>query len=120
MASQAQLIWTLAVFANHAKRLTQNIRLNRNKLPMMVALTKLGLAISAISGAFAAPAADAAADSPDFFLEGNNLARRQDYNQNYKTGGNVNFSPTSNGYSVTFSGAGDFVVGKGWNTGTNR
>jgi hypothetical protein len=49
-----------------------------------------------------------------------NLARRQDYNQNYKTSGNVNFSPSNNGYSVQFSNAGDFVVGKGWKTGTSR
>lgn len=108
----------------------------------MVAFTKFGLAISAISGVFAAPAADPAADAPDFFLGGQSLARRhdhsynqsiagrqaynqtlarrQDYNQNYVTGGSVNFSPSSTGYSVSFSGAGDFVVGKGWSTGTER
>ncbi len=59
-------------------------------------------------------------DLPDFEIGPHNLARRQDYNQNYKTGGSVNFSPNSNGYSVTFSGAGDFVVGKGWKKGTDR
>ncbi|KAF3765394.1 family 11 glycoside hydrolase [Cryphonectria parasitica EP155] len=53
-------------------------------------------------------------------LGGENLARRQDYNQDYTTGGSVNFSPASNGYSVSFSGAGDFVVGKGWSAGTTR
>ena len=57
---------------------------------------------------------------PDFELGGSHLARRQDYNQNYKTSGNVNYQATSTGYSVTFSGAGDFVVGKGWRTGTTR
>lgn len=86
----------------------------------MVALKSVALALSAISAAFAAPAADPSADLPDFQLGGTNLARRQDYNQNYKTSGNVNFSPTSNGYSVSFSGAGDFVVGKGWTTGSAR
>jgi endo-1,4-beta-xylanase len=58
--------------------------------------------------------------APDFELGSDHLARRQDYTQNYKTGGSVNFSPSNNGYSVSFSGAGDFVVGKGWKTGTKR
>lgn len=84
----------------------------------MVLLTRLALAISAITAAYAAPTADP--NEPDFMIGPQNLARRQDYNQNYKTGGNVNFSPTNNGYSVSFSGAGDFVVGKGWKTGTTR
>jgi endo-1,4-beta-xylanase len=59
---------------------------------------------------------------PDFDFFGNlsMLMARQDYNQNYKTGGNVNYSPSSNGYSVKFSGAQDFVVGKGWTTGSTR
>jgi hypothetical protein len=59
-------------------------------------------------------------DTPDFELSADRLTRRQDYNQNYKTGGSVNYVPTSNGYAVSFSGAGDFVVGKGWRTGTQR
>jgi len=86
----------------------------------MVAFTHLAVALSAVAGAFAAPAADPNADAPDFELTGNSLMRRQDYSQNYKTSGNVNFQPTNNGYSVQFSGAGDFVVGKGWKTGTTR
>ncbi|KAI1336711.1 glycoside hydrolase family 11 protein [Xylariaceae sp. FL0016] len=84
----------------------------------MIGVPYLVLAISTIAGVLAAPYA-AGADQPDFEL-GTALARRQDYTQNYKTGGNINFSPASNGYSVTFSGAADFVVGKGWKTGTNR
>lgn len=56
----------------------------------------------------------------DFFRNISRLESRQDYNQNYKTGGNVNYSPSSGGYSVKFSGAADFVVGKGWNTGSAR
>jgi endo-1,4-beta-xylanase len=88
---------------------------------IMIAFTYLTVAAAAISGALAAPAAAAyGPDLPDFEVGSQNLARRQDYNQNYKTGGNVNFSPTNNGYSVSFSGAGDFVVGKGWKTGTAR
>jgi endo-1,4-beta-xylanase len=86
----------------------------------MVAFTQFAVALSAVAGAFAAPAADPKADAPDFELTTTSLSKRQDYNQNYKTSGNVQFNPTSNGYSVNFSGAGDFVVGKGWNKGTTR
>lgn len=101
----------------------------------MVGFISLAFAVSAIATALAAPTTEfvgpapqgghlvnreAGDDLPDFQLGGEHLARRQDYNQNYKTGGSVNFSPASNGYSVTFSGAGDFVVGKGWKTGTTR
>jgi len=87
----------------------------------MVALTYLAVAAAAISGSLAAPAPAADPNAPDFELGANNLARRAlDYNQNYKTGGNVNFQPTNDGYSVSFSGAGDFVVGKGWKTGATR
>ena len=86
----------------------------------MVAFTYLALATTAFSAVFAAPTAEA--DAPDFVIgpSAAALEARQDYNQNYKTGGSVNFNPGSNGYSVTFSGAGDFVVGKGWKTGTTR
>ena len=86
----------------------------------MVAFSHLALALSAVVGSLAAPAADPSIDAPDFDLNGDRLMRRQDYNQNYKTSGNVNFSPSGNGYSVSFSNAGDFVVGKGWKTGTTR
>ncbi|PVI05434.1 glycoside hydrolase family 11 protein [Periconia macrospinosa] len=86
----------------------------------MVAFSHLAVALSAVAGSFAAPAAVADPSVPDFELNGDHLMRRQDYNQNYKTSGNVNFSPTNNGYSVQFSNAGDFVVGKGWRTGTTR
>jgi len=85
----------------------------------MVAFTYLAVAAAAISGALSAPAAYGP-EAPDFEIGSQSLARRQDYNQNYKTGGSVNFSPTNNGYSVSFSNAGDFVVGKGWRTGTAR
>jgi hypothetical protein len=85
----------------------------------MVAFSHIAVALSAVAGALAAPAP--VADLPDFELSSEtSLVRRQDYNQNYKTSGNVNFSPTNNGYSVSFSNAGDFVVGKGWSTGTTR
>lgn len=86
----------------------------------MVAFSQLVVALSAVASSFAAPAATPDADAPDFELTSKDLVRRQDYNQNYKTSGNVNFSPANNGYSVSFSNAGDFVVGKGWKTGTTR
>ncbi|EMD66236.1 hypothetical protein GGP41_006326 [Bipolaris sorokiniana] len=84
----------------------------------MVAFTSVLLGLSAIGSAFAAPVADV----PDFELSATpkHLAARQDYNQNYKTGGNIQYNPTNNGYSVTFSGAQDFVLGKGWRQGTTR
>lgn len=85
----------------------------------MVALKYLSVAAAALSGAFAAPAAYGP-DLPDFEIGAQNLARRQDYSQNYRTGGNVNFSPSNNGYTVSFSNAGDFVVGRGWSKGTSR
>ena len=103
----------------------------------MVAFTHLAaIAVWAIAGTSAAPTSDfigpaprnvdavepivSGDDAPDFEFSGNRLTRRQDYTQNYKTGGNVNFSPGTDGYSVTFSGAQDFVVGKGWKKGTER
>ena len=87
----------------------------------MVAFSHMVAALSVVAGAFAAPTVNADEDLPDFELNNaTDLVRRQDYNQNYKTSGNVNFSPTSNGYSVSFSNAGDFVVGKGWSKGTTR
>ena len=73
--------------------------------------------------ASAAPTAEASPDAPDFEVGPHNLARRQglDYNQNWKAGqGNINYQAQSNGYSVTFSNAGDFVVGKGWKQGKAR
>ncbi|GJC83547.1 endo-1,4-beta-xylanase 1 [Colletotrichum liriopes] len=78
--------------------------------------TRLAFAASVITSVFASPVANL--DAPDFELGSTNLARRQDYTQNYKTSGNVNFSPSGNGYSVQFSGAQDFVVGKGWKAGS--
>ncbi|GKT51737.1 endo-1,4-beta-xylanase 1 [Colletotrichum spaethianum] len=72
----------------------------------MVAFTYLALAASVITSVFASPIASP--DAPDFELSSSNLARRQDYTQNYKTSGSINFSPRAQ----------DFVVGKGWNTGS--
>ncbi|KAK6534043.1 hypothetical protein TWF281_005382 [Arthrobotrys megalospora] len=48
------------------------------------------------------------------------LARRSNtnYNQKYTTGGTVNFSPQTNGFSVNWNTQNDFVVGVGWNPGS--
>jgi endo-1,4-beta-xylanase len=88
----------------------------------MVSFTYLAVIATAISSAVGAPAAVAyGPDLPDFELGSHTLARRQlNYDQNYRTSGNVNFQSSSNGYQVSFSGAGDFVVGKGWRTGAAR
>lgn len=86
----------------------------------MGSFTHLLIALFAAAGTLAAPT-DLVDREPDFVLSApSSLARRQNYNQDYTTGGNVQFSPSSNGYSVTFSNANDFVVGKGWSTGSAR
>jgi endo-1,4-beta-xylanase len=88
----------------------------------MVTLTQLTLALAAASASYAAPSKRDA--EPDFELSGPKVytgtkavSKRQDYNQNWTSGGNVQFSPSSSGYSVSYSGANDFVVGKGWQYG---
>lgn len=57
----------------------------------------------------------------DFFLGLENTVNRRttiNYDQDYTTGGTVNYSPSSTGFSVTWSNAQDFVVGVGWTTGS--
>jgi endo-1,4-beta-xylanase len=96
----------------------------------MVSFTQLALALSSVVGTLAAPApvtTDLTVREPsseiDFELgphDFKKLFRRQDYNQNWNSnsGGYVNYSPSGNGYSTQFGGAGDFVVGKGWQYGS--
>jgi endo-1,4-beta-xylanase len=101
----------------------------------MVAINQLALLFAAATAAYAAPVdsveRDASAPDFEFNIAGAEkakrdwngvtaLSKRQDYNQNWNSnsGGYVNYSPTSNGYSVNFGGAGDFGVGKGWTTGS--
>lgn len=96
----------------------------------MVSLSGLAVVLFAIVRSLAAPTGPAAPvgrglveerGSPDLVL-GNktDLARRQNYNQDYTTGGTVNYGPTSNGYWVTWNTEDDFVVGKGWTTGSTK
>jgi endo-1,4-beta-xylanase len=102
----------------------------------MVAFLKLVVSLATIAGSLASPAnieVPASIDDlveergpQDFFLRRANstlsaLARRQspNYKQDYTTGGTVNYSPSSTGFSVQWSNAQDFVVGLGWTTGSN-
>lgn len=57
----------------------------------------------------------------DYVLDSQNpLSRRSsiNYDQDYTTGGIVNYSPSSTGFSVQWTDADDFVVGVGWTTGS--
>jgi len=69
----------------------------------MVFVPCLFVALSAVIGSLAVPSI---LEDSDFILTNStNPVRRQDYTQNYKVGGNVQFSATTNGYLVAFSGA---------------
>lgn len=50
------------------------------------------------------------------------LSRRSSLNyiQNYTTGGDVQFTSTSSGFSVNWNTSDDFVVGVGWNPGSTE
>lgn len=93
----------------------------------MVAFSRLVIAFSAIAGSLASPTNTVREISKrgeqDFVLRGNNstLRRRQsspNYTQDYTTGGTVSFSPNGGSFSVNWNTQDDFVVGRGWSTGT--
>lgn len=99
----------------------------------MVAFSTLFVALAAIAPSFAAPTgsvevernAEISERGPnDFFLGPDNALERRstiNYNQDYTTsGGSVTYKPSSTGFSVDWSDAGDFVVGVGWTTGSTR
>lgn len=94
----------------------------------MVSFSSFIVAFPVLAKALAAPTdalftTDLSERTPDFEISpSSNLFKRQSYSQDYTTsGGSVSYSPGSGGeYSVTFSGAGDFVDGKGWTTGSTR
>lgn len=90
----------------------------------MVSFTTIVLALASAAVSLAAPVEEQlVSHNPNFILGlENGLAKRQSYVQDYTTGGgSVNFSPSSTGpFTVSFSGASDFVVGKGWNPGSTR
>ena len=95
----------------------------------MVALSSLVFGLSAIAISLAAPT-EPVLDKrgpynfvlgPDHpFARRSNVTRRSntDYNQDYTTGGTVNYSPGTNEFSVSWNTQQDFVVGVGWNPGS--
>ena len=88
----------------------------------MIGFSSLTIALFAI-GALASPVevkSVAERGAPDFVLGPHNDVRRRqatDYSQDYTTGGEVNFSPNGNSFTVTWDTTDDFVVGRGWTTG---
>lgn len=100
----------------------------------MVAFSSLLVAFTAIVGALAAPTElvkddnvlDLLSRGPsNFVLDTTNttsLVRRAgiNYNQDYTTGGTVNYYHSSTGFQVNWNTQNDFVVGVGWNPGSNR
>jgi endo-1,4-beta-xylanase len=79
-----------------------------------------------VAGSFDAPSdvkKDIAERGPHDFApgQGNNTLNRRsaiDYDQDYTTGGTVNYSPSSTGFSVSWDTEDGFDVGVGWVTGT--
>ena len=85
-----------------------------------VSVSCLFVLFSAFVGTLAAPTT-LEEENADFILTNRkSLVKRQDYTRNYKTGGNVQLSTTTDEYSLTFSGAAYFVVGRGWKAGNTR
>jgi endo-1,4-beta-xylanase len=92
----------------------------------MVAFSRLTASLLAVPFSFAAPleAESSLEERGDFnfFLGPDHpLSRRSNtnYNQDYTTGGTVNFVPSTNSFSVNWNTQQDFVVGVGWNPGSN-
>jgi endo-1,4-beta-xylanase len=90
----------------------------------MVTFSRLILSAFAITGSLASPTANVERDalSPANFVLGrdNALRTRQNYQQDYTTGGDVIFSPDGNYYKVAWDTEDDFVVGIGWTTGSRK
>lgn len=102
----------------------------------MVAFSILAFGLSAISATFAAPTADAAGkiqkrglnnfvmgpDHPLMLAKRNASleARALNYVQDYTTGGTVDFTTSSTGFTLNFDTTDDFVVGVGWNPGSSE
>lgn len=98
----------------------------------MVAFSSLFAAFTAIAGSLAVPAdlvkddnvLDLVSRGPSNFVidttNSTSLARRSaiNYNQDYTTGGTVNYYHSSTGFEVTWNTQDDFVVGVGWNPGS--
>lgn len=93
----------------------------------MVAFSRFVAGLSAITASLAAPAEVAERNVEErgphnFFLGPDNpLSRRAaiNYNQDYTTGGTVNFTPSTTGFNLNWNTQQDFVVGVGWQPGSN-
>ena len=91
----------------------------------MVAFSSLVLALSAIAGSLASPAVSVKRDgdfgAANFVLPRDSALNPRatvNYDQDYTTGGTVDYSPDGSYFKVTWSDADDFVVGVGWSTGS--
>ncbi|KAL2132732.1 hypothetical protein VTI74DRAFT_3442 [Chaetomium olivicolor] len=95
----------------------------------MLGFSNIVLGLSAVAASLAAPTVEKRGPAnfvlhPDHPLArrvGNLTARSNpSYTQNYKTGGTVNFNPTGTGFTLNYNVQQDFVVGVGWNPGSNQ
>lgn len=95
----------------------------------MVGFSSLFAAFTGFAGVLAVPTGLGPSSSvnitergiQDFVLGLHNDVRRRasiNYDQNYQTGGTVNYSPSGSGFSVNWDTEDDFVVGVGWTTGS--
>ncbi len=90
---------------------------------LAVALFAIGSLASPVAVEELSPAVVEERGEPDFILGEHNAVRRRqatDYTQDYTTGGGVTFSTSGNSFSVSYNTNNDFVVGRGWRTGTAR
>jgi endo-1,4-beta-xylanase len=103
---------------------------HRRDIANMVSFSSLIFGLSAIAVSVAAPTEPVLdkrgpynfALGPDHpFARRSNVTRRSNtnYNQDYTTGGTVSYSPGTNEFSVSWNTQDDFVVGVGWNPGSN-
>ena len=93
----------------------------------MVAFSSLIVALFAIAESLASPTQPVnkgvTERSPkDFVLRKNAIHRRStvDYDQDYTTGGTVDYSPDGDFFEVEWDTEDDFVVGVGWSTGSTE
>jgi hypothetical protein len=93
----------------------------------MVAFSSLALGLSTLAASLAVPTEPTERGDYNFFMGPDHplFARRNltarsntNFNQDYVTGGTVNYSPTTNGFSVSWNTQQDFVVGVGWQPGS--
>lgn len=89
----------------------------------MVAFSSLVLALGTAVLSLAAPAPVSSPDGFNFTLmprSGSGLGRRQSYQQDYTTGGDVVYSVSGNSFTVKWDTQDDFVCGLGWNPGSTK